>query len=327
MTRPGSRRSTSATSRRLTRRASSSATLWSCSNRKNKRCFRYTEIPTRGTKMKQSGPFSLTTTGATPATGIATLTKDPSDTCVLAVVSGTYGTVQVKGLGTIDGVNYFPIEAEDLSNGNLVNGTLSPSDNTVHAYRFLADGLVNIQIYVVAIASGTVVVTGQGQHFVNLPKTSNQQAGSSVGANTYTGDQTLSDVNLVLGTVTGTKIGTATTQKLGFYNATPIVQPANTVDYVTMLTNLGLRATGGTAAATYPGAVAAASFASTAGILSVGPTGAGIGYATGAGGAVAQITNRSTGVTLSKLTGQITTHTASLAGLAAATFVVTNTTV
>lgn len=36
---------------------------------------------------------------------------------------------------------------------------------------------------------------------------------------------TLSDVNLVLGTTTGTKIGTATTQKIGLWNATPIVQP------------------------------------------------------------------------------------------------------
>lgn len=32
--------------------------------------------------------------------------------------------------------------------------------------------------------------------------------------------------NIVLGTGTGTKIGTATTQKLGFFNATPIVQPS-----------------------------------------------------------------------------------------------------
>lgn len=36
---------------------------------------------------------------------------------------------------------------------------------------------------------------------------------------------TLADaVNIVLNTTTGTKIGTATTQKLGFYNATPVVQ-------------------------------------------------------------------------------------------------------
>lgn len=31
--------------------------------------------------------------------------------------------------------------------------------------------------------------------------------------------------NFVLNTTTGTKIGTATNQKLGFYNATPVVQP------------------------------------------------------------------------------------------------------
>lgn len=38
---------------------------------------------------------------------------------------------------------------------------------------------------------------------------------------------TLADaVNIVVNTTTGTKIGTATGQKLGFWNATPIVQPA-----------------------------------------------------------------------------------------------------
>ena len=32
--------------------------------------------------------------------------------------------------------------------------------------------------------------------------------------------------NIPLGTTTGTKIGTSTSQKLGFYNKTPITQPA-----------------------------------------------------------------------------------------------------
>jgi hypothetical protein len=57
------------------------------------------------------------------------------------------------------------------------------------------------------------------------------------GAITRVGDITLKgvnagntavDSNLILGTTTGTKIGTATTQKLAFYNATPIVQPTAT---------------------------------------------------------------------------------------------------
>lgn len=36
--------------------------------------------------------------------------------------------------------------------------------------------------------------------------------------------------NVILNTTTGTKIGTATTQKLGFWNATPVVQAAGIVD-------------------------------------------------------------------------------------------------
>ena len=38
--------------------------------------------------------------------------------------------------------------------------------------------------------------------------------------------------NIVTDTTTGTKIGTGTTQKLGFYNATPVVQPAAVADSV-----------------------------------------------------------------------------------------------
>lgn len=50
------------------------------------------------------------------------------------------------------------------------------------------------------------------------------------------------------------------------------------------------------------------------------------GYAAGkgAGGAVTQATNRTTGVTLNALTGQITTNNASLAAEAAAEFTVTD---
>ena len=46
-----------------------------------------------------------------------------------------------------------------------------------------------------------------------------------------TTSQAISDgLNLSLGATSGTKIGTATTQKLGFYNATPVVQGASVAD-------------------------------------------------------------------------------------------------
>ena len=53
-------------------------------------------------------------------------------------------------------------------------------------------------------------------------------------------------------------------------------------------------------------------------------TGKGIGYITGAGSYVTQITNRATGVTINALTGQITTDNTSLAAEASAQFIVTN---
>lgn len=43
--------------------------------------------------------------------------------------------------------------------------------------------------------------------------------------------------NIITDTVTGTKIGTATTQKLGFWNATPIVQPTTSVAAATFVAN------------------------------------------------------------------------------------------
>jgi hypothetical protein len=58
-------------------------------------------------------------------------------------------------------------------------------------------------------------------------------------------------------------------------------------------------------------------------ISSTSPTG-GIGYITGSGGAVTQITSVTTGVTLNKVTGQITTVALTLAAGASARFTVTN---
>lgn len=59
------------------------------------------------------------------------------------------------------------------------------------------------------------------------------------------------------------------------------------------------------------------------GILSTSATD-GVGYATGAGGTVTQATNKSTGVTINKVCGQITMNGAALAASTTVTFLVTN---
>ena len=51
-----------------------------------------------------------------------------------------------------------------------------------------------------------------------------------LGATTYKTLTFADAINMAFNTTTGTKIGTATTQKIGFYNATPIVQGASVAD-------------------------------------------------------------------------------------------------
>lgn len=80
---------------------------------------------------------------------------------------------------------------------------------------------------------------------------------------------------------------------------------------------------GGDLAGTYPNPTLGTV---TGGIKSVSPT-AGIGYVTGAGGSVVQATNKSTGVTLNTVCGEITMNAASLASSATATFTLTNSTI
>lgn len=69
------------------------------------------------------------------------------------------------------------------------------------------------------------------------------------------------------------------------------------------------------------GTATGTSLALTAGLTS---SGGGIGYATGAGGVVAQATSKSTGVTLNKLCGQINMNGASLAADTSVSFTFTN---
>lgn len=71
------------------------------------------------------------------------------------------------------------------------------------------------------------------------------------------------------------------------------------------------------------GAVSGATVAATGSILSTGTTG--VGYATGAGGTVTQITSRTTGVTLSKISGAITLLAGAPVVGTWVSFIVTNT--
>jgi hypothetical protein len=161
------------------------------------------------------------------------------------------------------------------------------------------------------------------------------------------GDCVRAQKNNALSSTVGTRIGTATNQLLGFWNAAPVDQPAVTADLLDSLQEVGLIASGagdtplnlsagaltcgaitagatGVASLAATGAVTAASVAATGAVTSSG-TG-GIGYTTGAGGTVTQATSRTTAVQIDDICGSITMFNAA-GSTTAATFTVNNSTV
>ena len=97
------------------------------------------------------------------------------------------------------------------------------------------NGLVNQQVSLTTSVSqaigfifrdtGATVTTVTACLISNVLPKSN--IASLAGAGINTAGFTMNDAaNIAAGTSTGTKVGTATTQKLGFWNATPVVQPS-----------------------------------------------------------------------------------------------------
>ena len=123
-----------------------------------------------------------------------------------------------------------------LANGYYMGGTNTLSSGTHNAF-VVAPTITQSSTagYTALLVNPTESSTGSGTKLLlDL-----QVGGSSKFKVDNTGTHTLADAaNIVVGTSTGTKIGTATSQKLGFYNATPVVQQTGSV--ITGLNALGL---------------------------------------------------------------------------------------
>lgn len=185
-----------------------------------------------------------------------------------AIVSGTTGSAVVS-FGDKDnmseGALSFNNSTNEFSISKPLNLSADPTVSTQAATKAYADTKAPIAAptFTGTVTSSTGPINISGQNIPALNITTNQSGAQSfklaVGYNSATSislvdvtnskqilifepsnsSMTLADAyNLVLGSTTGTKIGTATTQKIGFYNATPVVQPSGNV--ITALTNLGL---------------------------------------------------------------------------------------
>jgi hypothetical protein len=107
---------------------------------------------------------------------------------------------------------------------------------TARALEFQTDGVTRL----IVSTTGLIQIGGASSAHVALKRNSNTLqirtaddlgfGGLLCGALTLHGNLDASTRNIVTDTTTGTKIGTGTTQKVGFFNATPVVQQAAVAD-------------------------------------------------------------------------------------------------
>jgi len=119
----------------------------------------------------------------------------------------------------------------NLSNTVNIENNLSINDHSLSAFqlKMVARG-TDYNSSLIEATSGSLYIRSSNQ--IYLGTKTNGCTGLSVASNDITVAGSTSfklsgGSNIVLDTATGSKIGTATVQKLGFYNATPIVQPTS----------------------------------------------------------------------------------------------------
>lgn len=183
------------------------------------------------------------TTVATVATAVG------YDTASLTVGGGLtatnmYGFVMRNPTTGNTITNLFGLDIESLTRGGTLNAGIriaAPSGATSNYALQLSDtgggapGGITFGTDTQLYRSATTTLSLSAGFLPTVTATYNLGSGSIRWGTVFAGTVNLSNAsaismaegsNMVLGTTTGTKIGTATTQKLGFWNATPVVRPA-----------------------------------------------------------------------------------------------------
>ncbi len=208
--------------------------------------------------------FLIDSSAATSLTGVSIASGGTGVAPILATIGETNVHLSIVPAGT-GGVQITSHSASSFAVGRL--GITTPglvvdssTSTCITGLKITAKGTgAGVTLAAVGEASNgafSIDSQGSGQLNLNATATGTVSIGSSM---------TFVDAkNVILGSSTGTKVGTATTQKLGFYNATPVTQPAANTDTTTSAagstTTVFLNTTytgGGTAAYTVGGVVAA----------------------------------------------------------------------
>lgn len=204
-----------------------------------------------GTRLAAGTTSQVLTGGTSPAWGAVALASMVSGT--LPVASGGTGVTSSTGTGNtvlsaspaLTGIPTAPTATSGTNTTQLATTafvTSAVSTYTAPDATTGSKGIVQLAGDLGGTAASPTTPTA-----VHITGTETIAGDKTLSGSTTLGTTSVTDAsNIGLGTTTGTKIGTATTQKLGFFNATPVVQQTATADLGTLLATLGLRASGGT---------------------------------------------------------------------------------
>ena len=213
------------------------------------------------------------------------------------------------------------VEIIGSATGNFVTpgapgAMLHLTGNPNIACRLYHDTLGNYSSYVARRYNGNTASPGQvlaGEDVFRINTTAATDAGMG---------------NVAMCQISFTALENQTTTAQGSsitFTVTPVGSPASSrVDVATITVANGMSATQFTTAGTVSatGNVVGGNVQTAGSVLSSGT--AGVGYTTGAGGTVTQLTDKTTAVTLNTISGEITTSNANLNGDTSVTFTLTN---
>lgn len=171
--------------------------------------------------------------------GYLTVETDPIATAKTFTATNGYGIIGL--LGT----------PQTIGSNPTITPSVDSSKLSTKGYRqkgidsIIGIGYLTVETDPIATAKAIKIVAGTG---ISVGGASSQTVGTNptytitaTGAYLPLAGGTMNDgANIAFGTTTGTELGTSTSQKIGFFGATPIVQPISGVDALTGLNNLGI---------------------------------------------------------------------------------------
>jgi hypothetical protein len=208
--------------------------------------------------LDDGGTYTTTLQTITPTA--ARTISFPDATGTVGLVGGSSGNLVVNQSGAYAGVANSSVDnaTGDITLGSRfissLNGAASAPPGTFTGTWFTGGTATTTKPQVLIEPTGATSTawstsgTGLGVNAANgfagnlLDLQINSSGNVGIGTTSPSSLLHLADAgNITVGTTTGTKIGTATTQKLGFFDKTPVVQPtavADATDAATAITQL-----------------------------------------------------------------------------------------